>query len=178
MKKLIIALAAVALAVGAQASCVAWKYSSSTKNDALEGAKGYIILGAYETTPTFASLKDITDIAYNGTAGYATTTTTKPTYKNAISSQTIDSEKLTAATPNYYLVLVSADEKSFFVGAVQDATGSMYEPGSSASSTVSFTPTATTFTNFSGTPEPTPEPTSGLLLLLGVAGLALKRKQA
>ena len=29
----------------------------------------------------------------------------------------------------------------------------------------------------SGGPEPTPEPTSGLLLLLGVAGLALRRKQ-
>jgi len=28
------------------------------------------------------------------------------------------------------------------------------------------------------TPSPIPEPTSGLLMLLGVAGLALKRKRA
>lgn len=35
-----------------------------------------------------------------------------------------------------------------------------------------------TATTWIAAAEPTPEPTSGLLLLLGVAGLALKRKRA
>ena len=120
MKKLIIALAAIALAIGAQASCVAWKYSCATKADEMNGASVYVVLGTYSTAPTFASVDALKEISY-GTP-VATTTKTAPKFSNGATG-TIDSEKLTAATPNFYLVLVSADEKSFSVGAVQDADG-------------------------------------------------------
>lgn len=175
MKKLIITLAAIALAVGAQASCCAWKYSCATKADEMNGASVYVVLGTYTSAPTYASIDALKDVAYGDPV--LTTTKLAPKFSNGATG-TIDSEKLTAASPNFYLVLVSADEKSFSVGAVQDATSMLYEPGSAQTGTLSFAPTSMTFANFSGTPEPTPEPTSGLLVILGMAGLALKRKRA
>lgn len=172
MKKLI-AIAAVALAaISAQASCAAWKYSCSVVNEDLVGSSVYVVLGTYSTAPAFESLEALQTAAYNKT-GIATTTATKPKWKNSASG-TIDSESLTSATPNFYLVFVNSAEDKFFVGSVQDATSALYEAGSSASTTVSFAPTTTSFATFTAAPEPT----SGLLLLLGVAGLALKRKRA
>lgn len=54
-----------------------------------------------------------------------------------------------------------------------DLSGALYTPGMS---TVNVTPYAG-FSNFT-TSQVVPEPTSGLLMLIGLAGLALKRKRA
>ena len=54
---------------------------------------------------------------------------------------------------------------------VTDVSGSFYEPPASGTA---FTFKADSFTN-SGTIANVPEPTSGLLMLVGLAGLALRR---
>lgn len=176
MKKLIIALAAVALAIGAQASCCAWQFKMTTAATGLEGSSVYIVLGDYGgTAPTFADANAIKSASWDGNA-VATTTKTKPSYSTSATG-TIDSSSLTTSAPNYYMVVVNGDGKGYWVSDVVDATPNLYEPGSAQAGTLQVLPSSIAFANFSGT-EPTPEPTSGLLLLMGVAGLALKRKRA
>ena len=58
--------------------------------------------------------------------------------------------------------------------AATDVSGSFYEPPASGTA---FTLNAASFAN-SGTIADVPEPTSGLLMLIGMAGLALRRKRA
>lgn len=58
--------------------------------------------------------------------------------------------------------------------AATDVSGSFYEPPASGTA---FGLTAANFTN-SGTIAGVPESTSGLLMLVGLAGLALRRKRA
>ena len=65
------------------------------------------------------------------------------------------------------------DAKNYLVSSIQ--SGATYEPPATAT-TIAYT--ASNFGGGSWTPMSVPEPTSGLLLLLGMAGLALKRKQA
>ena len=75
-----------------------------------------------------------------------------------------------ADTKTYGLVSVASYEMGTVEGNVLDV-GLHTENGAGGQ-------VATKWFDTSSSPEPTPEPTSGLLLLLGVAGLALRRKHA
>ena len=83
---------------------------------------------------------------------------------------------------NIYYVVVNSAETQYAVTDVASALAGVYDPA--AQETAPQDPFSgiskpTSYSNWSSpTPGPAPEPTSGLLLLLGVAGLALKRKRA
>ena len=79
---------------------------------------------------------------------------------------------------NFYYVIVNKDGTGYWT---QAASGEIYstatEPASAIADVTELL-ASTTATAWSTGPTPVPEPTSGLLFILGVAGLALKRKLA
>ena len=91
----------------------------------------------------------------------------------------------------YSIVFVDAQVSSLEDDSINNyiiltgTSDSFYDPGTE-STAASFTDFSTVIggdgvawtATSSAPPEPIPEPTSGLLVLLGVAGLALKRKKA
>ena len=193
MKKLMIAVAVVSAAVLAQAASVDWsssniyKYgstSSSPTSDRMAAGSGLVYLFCSQD---FAQSK-VTEIL-------SSTTTTAAEKTAALAAAAInDGEALSAAgksngtaswsadpgTYNYYMLI-------FNDTAVKD--GGMYVMSALSAdigwdgannSTVGFgnqKELTTTASNWSAVAS-VPEPTSGLLLLLGMAGLALRRRRA
>ena len=183
MKKLMIAAAIVCAAVVGQAATVNWDVSwAYSKNGSVNtyddgSVVNYWIVNMVSATDTSGLSVDKDGNLVNS-ANYAIVGTGSiPTFGNGAAEGTI-------ANGNY-LAMVIYDSANGLYG-VSDAaavSGILAEPPTAG------TIAGGTFQNDGGTegyiiantPVPTspvPEPTSGLLMLLGVAGLALKRKQA
>jgi len=180
MKKLMFMLAAVAMAACTQANSVIW---SSTIN------------GATSSTPNIASGDYLVYLLDNSqwdtyvkegkmNADYLT----KASYDNAgfsangtrleTGSQTATG--ISASSINYAVVLVNSGATQYAV--LGTGTSATYDPESQAA--VSISTVTTTGKKITGqtagltfSPIDTPEPTSGLLLLVGAGMLALRRKQ-
>lgn len=170
MKKILIVFCAFMLAVGVQAASVDWKVTG-TANEA--NYTIYLIVGE-TTTTTWASVSDI------AAAAVGTGTIVKGN-RNYVSNGTATDTTLTKNSKFYY-VIVSADKLSYAVSDIYDGSSFVYdtsaEPPEVAPSVAPvFAANSVSYTAFSGGGD-VPEPTSAMLLLLGMAGLALRRKVA
>ena len=187
MKKLLIAAAAVMLGIAANAATYNWRMQSgwvSPDDDApLEGATLYAFdANAYDSATLLAALDAATD---GGAAALG----------NALGSGTVNDEGevmasgagLTddggsPASASMYGLLVVGD-KYYLVDGMSDVEiTSAISAGGQALFNGGDVITGDT-SNWSkigggAGPTPIPEPTSGLLMLLGVAGLALRRRRA
>ncbi len=183
-----IALAAVAVGVAAHAATVDWQYTvtASAVDYSASNYKVYLV-----DATKWAALTSVTadtfsnnEIVYGQTSfasgsgkgtskSYATKDAdgNKSAYALALSDTIVGSgDKLDV----YYVILdTSKDPNEYYVSSKatltgREATGTAIQTGfgSVANSAVSFTAVNV------------PEPTSGLLMLLGIAGLALKRRRA
>ena len=183
MKKLMIVAAIVCAAVIGQAATVSWavdwtysNYGSVNTYD--DGSSvNYWIVNMLSATDTTGLSVDKDGNLVNKDAYAVVVTGSIPTFGNGAAEGTI-------ANGNY-LAMVIYDSANGLYG-VSDAaavSGILAEPPTAG------TIAGGTFQNDGGTegyiiantPVPTspvPEPTSGLLVLLGMAGLALRRKQA
>ena len=166
--KILITIAAIALAVvSANAASVAWKVT---------GSSIYKDYTAYVLTSLSDSYTSATEIANDAISnGKIAKSGVSYTTGNVLAA----SEAVTKASmSDAYIVLVNADASSYTFYGV-DWSANVYDPAAQESQRGISTLTAATIMS-SGTTKSfasVPEPTSGLLLLVGMAGLALRRKQ-
>ena len=177
MKKMILAAAIVCAAAVTQASTVIWGLASGTTVDKTAYASGTAYLICTESLAK-ASFTDA-DAAAAWYKANSSSLAGKALLTGSVTDGAIyqsDSKDEAIGRKSYWLVIVAGDEKNFAVSTTTKALNittstlnvSALWNGSSAA--------GAQMTSFATTSVP--EPTSGLMLLLGVAGLALKRKRA
>ena len=174
MKKLMVVLAAVALVMGVNAASVDWQIQAAGKGaDWASGSVMAFDAAKYSTVISLLTETGSDDMATAlsglsvGSSGF---TNARGTALSAVT-------KTTNAPDSIFWVVFetgSTDAGSKITWtAATDVKSAQYTPPASGT-TLPIAGTA--FTN-SGTIASVPEPTSALLLILGMAGLALKRKR-
>lgn len=197
MKKLMI-LAAVALTTAfAEAATVSWKsgnlYVASSANggwdssatDKLIGKQGVVayIAAILVDSDAYSSLESATQKQIWDSYGNKDITKIGDGYDNAVRVQTTGTansgtvQTASEGSTTYYAVLLATYhdttyDKDFYIATRATATTSTTGAGSCAYA-ISRVGAAD-----GGGWQAVPEPTSGLLVLVGLAGLALKRKRA
>ena len=179
MKKLIVMLSAVAgLALTSNASSYYWGITSDAGNNGFAGDKVYVILASAWNDSI--ELSGVQTAANSLTGSSEGNSYVKKLGKTGIATTSFDygSTDVSGDTLDVIFVQVNADGEYFKWSDTLTSTAST----SSEKTTKSFsasqmaTYSARGYQPFGG--SPVPEPTSGILFLLGVAGLALKRKVA
>ena len=162
MKKSLILAAVIVTGVAANAASFKW---SGANIYGASGDKwsGDVAIFAYATTATAADAVKVTSTTISGGS----------------LALTYDwSDATVGTTYNFYMVIEDGDK----VFSSAESNPVVLKQGAaqvSGTTTVAFgNMTNATKTNAADSWQSVPEPTSGLLLLLGMAGLALKRKRA
>ena len=181
MKKLLILAVATMLGIAASASSVLWSVDYTYKAGTTDNAEGWQVVffdNAEVSRDLFvASLASGTYTTYVSTyGGMASDMTDSDGYADGVSKKSTygNPETITG-----YFVLFDSDNYEnatyAYVSATQNAT-----TGATAgiNANMNFGDVLATQSASNWTATAAPEPTSGLLFLLGMAGLALKRKRA
>ena len=165
MKKLLIIACAVAFAAVAQASTVNWSATGLTDRN-----------GVAATSSELFSPCTVVCTIYNA-AGTEVLAESTGSFNSTLGS--FSGSWKSAATSTSYMAQLSITDKD---GSTITSDKAAFTTSASATYSINFG-TGSKFAD--ATPKfansdwsAVPEPTSGLLLLLGVAGLALKRKRA
>ena len=185
MKKLIIALATVAMAVAANAAAVTWKSGTvldpngDTANKSVTAYLWVVDAATYDTyagNTTGKAMSDAVYADYSSKLGdaYASMTTTK----KGVADLMDDSKAYGAGDTAYGVILYtfgSGDDLQYIgnVGKVTFESAMDIDSANMSEFLLGDTSKAAPAWSTASVPEPT----SGLLMLLG-AGLALKRKRA
>ena len=176
MKKLIVVILATLMAVFAEASSVKWAYAA---DKSYAGYTVYICADIAE-----GGFKDVADIQSHLLGSGANSGTLAGTRSaTATGTATVDAEA--GSTVNFYYVLVNPNDSTGYW--TKASSGEAYTTSSthtdssipSADGTAVLAATKTAWATGGGGQggETVPEPTSGLLLLVGGALLGLRRKQ-
>ena len=182
MKKLMITLAIVAMAAITQAASFDWK-TSATGKIYEAGTETLLASGtAYIFDAASVSQQTVLSAFLDGKTWTTGNLDSKAVSAGVIAATKGEAFAYGAAGNNYdfYVALVDGDN-IFISDAVQLAAQDVGYAQASFSLKTPSQAAAMDKTTFAGGGWYTaavPEPTSGLLLLLGMAGLALKRKQA
>ena len=176
MKKLIVAACAVAFAAVSQAAALNWSTWGYTGDDPdaglLDGSKAYLVM--VTDTSSFAVANDlsVTGGTIVDSASFA-----EGVVNGVWNQDLIDGSK-------YYFAIIgttagtSDTVPTSGLYGIDDNGGNFYEVTWNGATGGSFEPDWDNYGGLSSnTAVAVPEPTSGFLLLLGMAGLALKRKR-
>ena len=172
-------LAAVAvLAFAGQAASVSWNVSYAGKGSDWSGNGAFVMAFAGSDYADIVKLVTV-DGSDTLQADLAAKSLGDSTFTNFRGAAKTPSSVTTADAPSTMFFMIFSDGsydggKAVTWTAATDVSGSYYTPPATGTA---FALTAANFTN-SGTIASVPEPTSGILLLVGMAGLALRRKRA
>ena len=187
MKKLMITLAAVAVGIAANAASYNWQATSGRLYDGSGNSGSDYYVNSGTAYLLFASALTQSDLvtAFAADAAIATST---------VSSMSVSSGAITSgARVNLtdFTADVTSDQTAYFVvfngdkmyisetaDAAYAAVGTSDVSFGSLTASSKLTFDASAGYSAAGWYQSVPEPTSGLLLLFGMAGLALKRKRA
>ena len=181
MKKLIIFAACAMLAAVTNAAAVGWSLAGATgyAGDAYQ----FFVVGqnGVSSVATITALLD----AGMSTADYAFGSGTVAANGSAIVAAATSGKTLDAGTTyNSFFVIFDSDtliSGSTKYAVVSEASNLTQSPSATAANITFVAGNQSTFLNDASNWSSygaVPEPTSGLLVLLGMAGLALKRKRA
>ena len=177
MKKMIILAAAIAATAIVNAATVSW----SANIAATTGSTSYYAV--LVDSSAYASLDAaVTSLMKDGTAADGVMTSGAAVYNSAkglavvaLQNKTLPAGYDAGETVGYWTIIfdgtigAEGTAKNYYNTAADNATAAISDAGKLTLQQGAVT---------SGEWQAIPEPTSGLLLLLGVAGLALKRKRA
>lgn len=187
MKKLVMLLVVALAAVVAQASSVKWSASNifnGNTTDKISGGAAYLFaVGGDVTSAGVSSFLSGTDSidAKNTFLSSKSVTSTK-TSSTGVINTTLD-VSLADGTYDFFMVVFDSDPvtdaSKFFTSATVSgvAVTSVGTASIGFASQKALTQDASNFASVSGGGGDVPEPTSGLLLLIGGAMMALRRKQ-
>ena len=175
MKKIMVLFAAVVIAAVTHAASFAWSTTALTSDmsDIVDGGSYYLV--ALGTDTDVSSFKVFDDGTYDF-GSYAVVDSGAVVGGGAAGQVTGLTE--TANGSNYALIIVDA-AKAYWGVDIEAVTGIVTDPPTDA--VASFDNTGYGSMMYTGTATVTaaiPEPTSGLLMLVGLAGLALRRRRA
>ena len=184
MKKLMAMAAIIGIAAGAQASMVYWQFADLTSNATyfdtaqnLNGYTAYLVASAdWDTANVATSLGKAQDSV--ASTDWAKNSYATPKAQFSINKRAAEGLSLTTGTGDFYIIFANgsdywASDKLTGVSILED--GSIATDYTTAKISLS---NATAITTSAMTAYSVPEPTSGLLMLLGLAGLALRRRRA
>ena len=191
MKKLMIMLGAVAAAIGVQAASIDWSVANNgwvldSGSKASSGFTVYLINGS-TALETIAAAIDSKTGAFDADQTWVYGSAATDNNKGRVSELTTTTDKLVRGTDYDFSVLLidagATGGPKYMVSAI--STSSAYKVGDDEAASISFGTSAlgaNALTYAAGTAAngwaAVPEPTSGLLMLLGMAGLALRRRRA
>ena len=189
MKKLVIALAAVAFAAVTQAASIdwsvgknSWKLDSGSYADA--GYTVYLINGATSLETIAAAINSATG-AFDADQSWVYGSSVTANAKGTVAELTTTTDKLTRGTSyDFSVLIIDAGATGGPKYMVSDTFGQKaYKIGDDEALSISFDTgyfgaNALTAASAANGWAAVPEPTSGLLMLLGMAGLALRRRRA
>ena len=178
MKKIIIALAAVAAATIASAASVNWTVTGVTApgtTTQTAGYMGYFFDEATVSSATIAAaIADGTFDSYTSQAIHSQASIANGTIvKTGLGSYGASATTADPEVRNFYTVLFDAGSYSAAENYILTSDVTVTFTSASGAKPAAFT-NITTSSSWTAIPEPT----SGLLMLLGVAGLALRRRRA
>lgn len=176
MKKLILAAAVAIAGIAAQASALNWGISTTSGTlDTTKFASGtaYFLAVNDIARPTFADDAAAGEWYSANIASVKSSALFTGTVADGAFYSAAEANDLTRSRQNYWLLIdngAATDADHYFAVATINK-GVTFNANSSVAVTATWN--ASQFSTYA-----VPEPTSGLLMLLGMAGLALRRKRA
>ena len=167
MKKLVVFAAVAVMAVVASATNVKWGIGGGGALTSFTAGTIYLVSGSLPTTD-WASQTSFSESMIAGDV-LASAALSDGAYYSTGTTITPASSGLSAGNKTVYAIAISSDGKDM---AITSNTKTLNLQPSALSSTLAWG--VSDFTSYTAVPEPT----SALLLMLGVAGIALKRKRA
>ena len=197
MKKLLIAAAAVAVAIASQAATFNWGTSSKAFSIDTGTIDGGLVNGTHYSAASSGNANTMANQISSYTASWAyeitfTSGTDTDTVSGSLGTGDFTSRMILAKNLSSSLIVQTdpvtpVDYSIVITGTIKDKNGTTWNLTSDAITGTWQVPSLGDLAlatagpsgwTASGTAPVIPEPTTGLLVLLGVAGLALKRKQA